>query len=354
MRTFLTTAIIAVLGMIGTDIARAQNPSQRGRPLARKRFVTEGSAPTTGVNHAREIVSIQINDIDGVFPPLLQGDREFERHGPRVTVKVQYFVQGNSIYRRIYMRAAEILVVSNDLFGGVPSIAEGWSNKKRVYTAPAGKQIVAIAGGLGEVQTLVFHKDSFRHTRMRVESPLGLLKVYGDRDGIDIGQYTRAVLYSDHQMRVVLDHGAPRRVKVTLPRTMTFRPPHTRGDKDFAGHGPHIWIRAQIFKAGSHQLAFNLYMKAKETRDDFTTVEGSRNTTLYTAPIGYRIKRIVGKTGFPNLLDVVDKSQRAETYSTEIGKLHVFGDGKGDDAKVYTRVTLESDYSVEVELEPTR
>ena len=188
---------------------------------------------------------------------------------------------------------------------------------------------------------------------MRVESPLGLLKVYGDRDGIDIGQYTRAVLYSDHQMRVVLDHGAPRRVKVTLPRTMTVRPPHTRGDKDFAGHGPHIWIRAQIFKAGSHQLAFNLYMKAKETRDDFTTVEGSLNTTLYTAPIGYRIKRIVGKTGFPNLLDVVDKSQRAETYSTEIGKLHVFGDRNGDDAEVYTRVTLESDYSVEVELEPT-
>ena len=354
MRSLLTIAA-AVLGLIVTDVAQAGSPSRRGRSLGRERIVNQSSAPATGIKGVREIVTIRVDDVDGVIPPLVRGDREFGGDlafkGPKLTVKVHYFVQGNSIFRRIYMWAHENLSLTNQ-FGDQVSVAEGWSPKKRIYTAPTGKQIVAILDGLGEVQTLLDNKSSLTGIYEPGNGDLGELRAYGSHNGPDIGHYTKAVLNCDHTMRVVLSAGVSRMVKVTLPRTLTYKPPHTNGDREFNGNGPRIQIRAHVFKAGSNRVAFSLYMKAQETKGDRTTVEGTRTTTLYTAPSGFRIKRIVGRTSFPNLVDDVDTSHKKKTYVTDLGVMRVFGDRKGDDAVVYTGVTLASDRSVEVELEP--
>ena len=73
------------------------------------------------------------------------------------------------------------------------------------------------------------------------------------------------------------------------PLPFRYEPPHTEGDGDFKGHGPDV--TATVTLAFQHDTAWvTVYMKARETQSDFTTVEGTSDIyVIYEAPRGWLI-----------------------------------------------------------------
>lgn len=56
---------------------------------------------------------------------------------------------------------------------------------------------------------------------------------------------------------------------------------HTRGDTDFDGHGPDMWLNVSPYVANEYQIGLNIYVKFMETQSDWTTFEGSFNGIVF-------------------------------------------------------------------------
>lgn len=63
-----------------------------------------------------------------------------------------------------------------------------------------------------------------------------------------------------------------------------FCPPHTRGDKEFKGHGPNVWTSVKLYQKGSNELYARVYIKAEEDRSNWTTAEGAQDYWVWRAP----------------------------------------------------------------------
>ncbi len=72
-------------------------------------------------------------------------------------------------------------------------------------------------------------------------------------------------------------------------------PNHTRGDRDFKGHGPKVSASVDIRitkESGQREIWANVHLKAEETKRDFTTGEGYWSKRIYTAPHGHIIANV--------------------------------------------------------------
>lgn len=72
-------------------------------------------------------------------------------------------------------------------------------------------------------------------------------------------------------------------------------PSHTRGDREFNGHGPIVTATASLFEGPFDQaVTIRLTMKAEETRYDFTTAEGKWDeTVLLPIPPDLKVKKVL-------------------------------------------------------------
>ncbi|PTQ76964.1 hypothetical protein C8R26_11112 [Nitrosomonas oligotropha] len=122
---------------------------------------------------------------------------------------------------------------------------------------------------------------------------------------------------------------------------LSFTPPHTRGDKEFGGHGPEVWAKATWSIQGT-RVNLRLWMKAQETRSDWTTAEGERNDTYYTPPPGWRIDSIVSTLeSSAHYIDTDHNDDRQGGGPNGPVKEFKFrGDRDGDDAGSYTGVDV--------------
>ena len=83
------------------------------------------------------------------------------------------------------------------------------------------------------------------------------------------------------------------------PEPVTFVPPHTRGDHEFAGHGPTSTASVTLL-TDPRRIRAEVRMHAYESnpdnspRKDDTTASGSGNFHVYTAPLDWRIERVLG------------------------------------------------------------
>lgn len=133
----------------------------------------------------------------------------------------------------------------------------------------------------------------------------------------------------------------------------SFVPLHTRGDLDSNGNGPKIDITVSLNQQETSIFA-QIYMKAEETKEDWTTSEGTSNPiTLYTAPAGWRIKRVITESWSEyHKTDgdvAVDVEQRGP--GGLVNRFEVTGDTKSDeDAGVRTGVSVTFN-PIQVELE---
>ncbi|MER2514572.1 MAG: hypothetical protein ABTQ25_19550 [Nitrosomonas ureae] len=122
---------------------------------------------------------------------------------------------------------------------------------------------------------------------------------------------------------------------------LSFTPPHTRGDKEFSGHGPEVWANARWSNEGTH-VNFRLWMKAQETRSDWTTAEGERTEIYYTPPPGWRIDSIANSLeSTAHYIDTDHNDDRQGGGPNGPVKEFKFrGDRSGDDAGSYTGVDV--------------
>lgn len=65
------------------------------------------------------------------------------------------------------------------------------------------------------------------------------------------------------------------------------------GDREFGGHGPEIWAWVKLRIVDSRFIVADLYLHARETVSDWSETEGTWSKTIYTAPAGTEITRIV-------------------------------------------------------------
>ena len=87
-------------------------------------------------------------------------------------------------------------------------------------------------------------------------------------------------------------------VRIRPPVVTGFRPGHTEGDSDFAGHGPFVHIVTQVQRNGN-VLVLNTSAFFQESESDWTTFEGTISQSFYDARVehpGWRIQSIVGET----------------------------------------------------------
>ena len=120
----------------------------------------------------------------------------------------------------------------------------------------------------------------------------------------------------------------------------TFIPPRTRGDAEFGGNGPVVtaWVNAVNHR--KYVTAY-IYMKAKETKDDWTTAEGwTSDVILYTAPFGYDIIDVNAQPDDFSYTDTNNDPDKFDRGSGLVQRYVFVGDTDGDEAGTKTGVTV--------------
>lgn len=289
-----------------------------------------------------DVISAPIADSFTFTPPHIAGDAEFDGHGPNVNVRVRFSVRDNVLVYSVYFNAKE---TKSDW-----TEASGWSSPRTAYTPPAGMRI----DSLPQSEFELLSETMSGHDSKTYVTPFGRATVWGDQRGDDAGVYTKIQLDLNMTVPINVSTNAPNpEPTINLPRTMTFVPPHTLGDKDFSGNGPRVVVDAWV-EHNEKQVFFVVKMIAEETKPDLTTATGTDRRVMYTAPTGRRITSIDGEKNWPALVSFYDTNHEVDTFNTQLGPVSVFGDHRGDDAGSYTKVVLAGiDKSVVVRTAPS-
>ena len=143
---------------------------------------------------------------------------------------------------------------------------------------------------------------------------------------------------------------ATREVRVPIPK-FTYIPPHTRGDREFDGNGPKVRISCYIYPRSKYAF-LRVYMKAEETKKDWTTAEGhSDRHYFYTAPSGWHIKEILTQTNYPGILEYTDTNHEEDLFYNTLGEFKIVGDTRGDEAGTKTKIDINFSHRVHILLE---
>jgi len=73
-------------------------------------------------------------------------------------------------------------------------------------------------------------------------------------------------------------------------------PIHIGGDREFSGNGPEVLIRCEARILNETSVYVNVYFHVKETKSDWTEGLVETNITIYNAPNGKKINRILSDT----------------------------------------------------------
>jgi len=117
-------------------------------------------------------------------------------------------------------------------------------------------------------------------------------------------------------------------------------PPHTRGDREFAGNGPRVSSMIRLSSPDHFRVIATVTMQAVETHSDWTTAYGTQTFSIYTAPDGYKILRINGPTSVTHAY--LDDNIKPDFFQPglPVRQLEYMGDTEGDDAGYDTGVTV--------------
>jgi hypothetical protein len=122
---------------------------------------------------------------------------------------------------------------------------------------------------------------------------------------------------------------------------VTFMPPHTRGDKDFNGHGPKVNVTVTLLTT-PQEITARVFMRARETKDDWTTAEGSKVFTLFSPDPGWRIDSVVASQSASH--SYTDGNHELDSFDLGSGglvkRMEFVGDKDGDEAGTRTKVDV--------------
>ena len=131
------------------------------------------------------------------------------------------------------------------------------------------------------------------------------------------------------------------------PGPVTLVPRHTRGDRDYKGHGP--TSTATVTRIVSlRSISARVHMRAYESnsdnspKSDHTTAEQTRTFPVYTAPSGFRIDRVLGPS-------VSSRRYRDSNHTNDsfnmgsggpVSRFVFVGDTDGNEAGTRTKVDV--------------
>lgn len=150
---------------------------------------------------------------------------------------------------------------------------------------------------------------------------------------------------------------------IPLSYTRWYIPPLTRGDRDFYGHGPQVWASVD-FHVLPYGIYANVWMKAEETKKDWTTVEGRGVLEFLHLKDGWKIQQ-VAELGVPGNGSVVpanvspvyssliwnnlyyrDNNHDVDTIPIQsnnlVESIQFVGDTKGNEAGTKTKIIVNS------------
>jgi hypothetical protein len=137
-------------------------------------------------------------------------------------------------------------------------------------------------------------------------------------------------------------------VRSFSPSPITLIPPLVRGDPEFSGNGPEVFVRVVLTQT-PERIDATITMRAEETESDWTTADGTITRTIYQPPPGWAIQALVGET--ESAIGYIDSGHDDETLSPAgpAGTFTIVGDEEGDDVGRHTRVDVAFE-SLQVEL----
>lgn len=135
------------------------------------------------------------------------------------------------------------------------------------------------------------------------------------------------------------------------PAPVSYMPPLVNGDREFDGHGPDVYANVRLINSGSAVIA-RVYLKAVETRSDWTQGEGTKDFVIYNSDPGKKIVSIV--TPDYSAYSYRDDNHEVDDFpgSGPVLKYHFTGDTDGDDVGYKTRVDIDFN-NIRVELKET-
>jgi hypothetical protein len=170
------------------------DPSLRDRVVV---DVAEAGLRVRVLEAKAEVVRVSVGQLE--FRPPDTGkaagaDADFGGHGPSVRVAAEVTSTDREARFTLSMKARETKKDWTEASG---------STSKVFYTAPQGRKILALVGATrwsplvdGEIEG---------HDPTEIDTLLGRLTIWGDRDGKDAGVYTGVKLSSDYLVTVLLD-----------------------------------------------------------------------------------------------------------------------------------------------------
>ncbi|NKB82627.1 MAG: hypothetical protein GKS05_12230 [Nitrospirales bacterium] len=118
-----------------------------------------------------------------------------------------------------------------------------------------------------------------------------------------------------------------------------------RGDREFGGHGPKVTATARVSLQGKTKVVLRLFLHAIETKRDWTETRGTWTYTVYTAPTGYKINRIISNPysearyiDNDHGLDITTQTSKPKiTGGNLVRRFEIMGDTGGKDIGNCTR-----------------
>jgi hypothetical protein len=129
-------------------------------------------------------------------------------------------------------------------------------------------------------------------------------------------------------------------VSTPIAQLPQYTPPHTRGDRDFGGHGPKVWCEVALSVRNGTEIWATVSMRAEETQHDWTTAAGQQDFLIYTHP--RPIAAIVSDTSSDAYYEDSNHDEDVvEKGGGELVRQFIFvGDTRGDEAGTRTKVLI--------------
>jgi len=226
-------------------------------------------------------------------PSHRQGDYDFDGNGPKVKVVTTLTLFGD---REVHMS-----VTMNAASYPLPSTMAAGTQNYVLYRAPLDKRIVEIARPTENLkQEHEFIDAGHKKTYVEFGSEPAVRKyvITGDTKKNESGTETRVKLMFNPITVKLANRALEPGEEYAETKTQMIDIPleHTKGNGNFSKHNMDVQMSARAFVDG-RRVRCKIFFKVKEKHRDWTTVEGTKTVTIYTAPEG---KKILGLPGIAN------------------------------------------------------
>lgn len=280
--------------------------------------------------------TIQIDPTPKFIPSHVRGDRDFDGNGPRVNVSARLrVVNRNQLWVRVWMRAKETKRDWTTAEGSVDYFVyngehDGVRSITRIISDPYSYDTYEDFN----------HRDD--HRDLPAYELIDKFVVTGDTRGNEAGTRTGVTGHFnpiEFEYEPIPDTQEFKTVSDIDP-TPKFVPPHVGGDQDFKGHGPNIDVTAAISVENDTEIWARIWMRAIETRRDYTEARGSTRYLIYRND--KKITQILSDThSSAHYRDNNHQTDRIPLTGAELVRQFVItGDTRGNEAGTRTGVVV--------------